>query len=44
MCLSFAAWAVALAVVGVALWRDGERLLGFLFAFPALALLLVVVA
>ena len=42
--LSFAAWAVTLALVGVAMWRDGERALGLVLAFPALALLVAVVA
>lgn len=43
-CLSFAVWVVSLAIVGVAMWRDGERMLGFVLAFPALALLAVVLA
>lgn len=42
--LSFAAWVVSLALVGVAMWRDGERMLGLVFAFPALALLAVALA
>lgn len=40
--LSFAARVVSLALVGAAMWRDGERMLGLVFAFPALALLAVV--